>query len=132
MENPNWYWYAEEPEYRHRLMAMRKIKVIFNKATVNEGVFEFLITGLTESHENDELICEIESEGLAFHELGKIGYTHALSQEVFEVDYNNWVESGAEGDAPIQSINYWCEKIGLKPVPANNAYRSSSVWYYDV
>jgi len=58
---------------------MRKLKVIFNKGTEDEGVFEFLITKVTESHEADQLICEIESEGLAFNELGKIGYKHTLN-----------------------------------------------------
>jgi len=48
------------------MTSLRKIKVIFNKGTDNEGVFEFVITSVTETHDKDILTCEIESEGLAF------------------------------------------------------------------
>jgi len=33
------------------MVGMRKIKVIFNKGTTDEAVFEFLITRVTETHE---------------------------------------------------------------------------------
>ena len=69
-------------------MGMRKIKVIFNKATDYEKVFEFIITKVTKVHENDKPQCDVHCEGLAFHELGKIGYkiefsTDELSEESY-------------------------------------------------
>jgi len=48
------------------MTSLRKVKIIFNKGTINEAVFEFVITSVTETHERDILTCEIESEGLAF------------------------------------------------------------------
>jgi hypothetical protein len=38
---------------------MRKLKVTFNIGTVDEETFDFLITKITESHEDGKLICEI-------------------------------------------------------------------------
>ena len=58
---------------------LRKVKVIFNKGETEERVFEFLIIHVTENHENDILTCDVETEGLAFQELGKIGYKLNLS-----------------------------------------------------
>lgn len=53
-------------------------------------VFEFLITKITEEHESDHLMCNVECEGLAFHELGKIGYRYDLSQANVEYDYEKY------------------------------------------
>jgi hypothetical protein len=47
-------------------MGLRKLKVIFNKGTEFEEVFELVITKVEENHEKDITTCEIESEGLAF------------------------------------------------------------------
>jgi len=78
-ENPIWY----NTRNGNIAIDMRKIKVIFNKAEDSEAVFEFLITKVNESHSNGELICEISCDGLAFHELGKVGYKISLSSEDF-------------------------------------------------
>lgn len=56
------------------LASLRKIKVIFNKRTEDEEVFEFVILEVEESHEGFEKYCSVKCEGLAFHELGKQGY----------------------------------------------------------
>jgi hypothetical protein len=74
IENPNWYAKDE-----FMIVNLRKIKVILNKRTTDEAVFEFLIVEVTEEHEKDILTCNIKCQGLAFHELGKIGYKVALS-----------------------------------------------------
>jgi len=72
------------------MVNLRKIKVIFNKKMLNEKVFEFLVTKITEEHEKDHLLCKVECEGLAFHELGRRGYTYTLSFDDFDLDYKNW------------------------------------------
>ena len=85
-ENPIWY-----NVINGTLIAnMRKLKLIFNKRQENEKVFEFLIVKVTERHSQDQLFCDIEAEGLAYHELGKKGYKISLSAEEFELDYENW------------------------------------------
>jgi len=58
---------------------MHKLKVIFNKGTDVERVFEFLVIEVTHDHTADNVTLTVKSEGLAFHELGKIGYKISLS-----------------------------------------------------
>ena len=105
-ENPIWYTVRNG----NLIASLRKIKVIFNKGTADEEVFEFIINNIKESHEGYEKYCEVECGGLAFHELGKQGYEIVLSQEEFIADYKAW-EINQEGDAPINRINYWIDKV---------------------
>jgi len=73
---------------------MHKIKLIFNKKTEDEKVFEFLITEINESHNKDEIIYDISCEGLAFHELGKIGYKISLMPDDFLNEWEAWFKNG--------------------------------------
>ena len=63
IENPLWC----NTRNGNLLINMRKIKVIFNKTTPDEKVFDFIITKIKERHEDDELYCDVTCEGLAFH-----------------------------------------------------------------
>ena len=128
IENPNWYTIHDG----NLLAATRKVKVIFNKDTSDEAVFEFIILDVNEVHDNDILTCEVKCEGLAFHELGKIGYNYSLSQDTFYLDYKEWAESDNREPTqePIQNIDYWCKKINLKPLPDSNI--NPRQWYYKV
>ena len=90
---------------------MRKIKLIFDKHGTREKVFEFIILKTTERHESDQLFCDVECEGLAFHELGKIGYKLELSADEFELDHKNWEESDKTEDEPVATLQYWNNKI---------------------
>lgn len=110
IENPIWY------SYRDGLLMenLRKLKLIFNKGNkAQERVFEFVITKITETHSNGQLVCEVESEGLAFQELGKNGYKLSFSQDTFQLDYDKWWESEGrkDEDEPIASIDYWAKQI---------------------
>lgn len=108
-ENPIWY-----NKINGNLIAnMRKVKVIFNKATEDEKVFEFLIIKVTESHDAGELFCEVECEGLAFHELGKVGYKLTLNQDDFIEDWAEWADDAdhVASEEPKNNIQYWCDKI---------------------
>ena len=82
IENPIWY------TTRNGVLAasMRKLKVIFNKKQENEAVFEFIITKVTESHDRGQLMCKVESESLAFHELGHHGVTISLDGDDYVAD----------------------------------------------
>ena len=108
-ENPIWY-----NKINGNLIAnMRKVKVIFNKATEDEKVFEFLIIKVTESHDAGELFCEVECEGLAFHELGKVGYKLTLNQDDFIEEWAEWADDANHiaSEEPKNNIQYWCDKI---------------------
>jgi len=36
------------------------------------------------------LVCHVECEGLAFNELGKVGYKRSLSADEFNNEYYEW------------------------------------------
>ena len=107
--NPLWTFVVEG----HLVANMHKVKLIFNKATEDEEVYELLVVAVTQLHEQDNIKYTIECEGLAFHELGKLGYKISLSGEDFDDEYIKWFEQGmAEGqEAPRQTIQYWNDKI---------------------
>ena len=78
--NPAWSYILNG----HFTANMHKVKLILNKATEDEIVYEMLIVNVAQSHEKDQVKYDIKCEGLAFHELGKIGYKISLSSEEFE------------------------------------------------
>ena len=47
VENPNWY----DVKNDNIMVGLRKLKVIFNKLTEDEEVYEFVITNVKETHE---------------------------------------------------------------------------------
>lgn len=126
-ENPIWY----NTTNGNLMIGMRKIKVILNKRTEEEAVFEFLITKVTERHEANELYCDVECEGLAFHELGKIGYKINFSANTFSNDYEEWFNNKQGDSEPRQTIDYWNKKTDfLLPYDENNIIPGK--WYYKV
>lgn len=121
VENPIWYNVINGA----LIVNLRKLKVIFNKGESEEEVFEFVINEITETHTNGQLKCNVFAEGLAFQELGKVGYKISLLSQDYLDEYNEWYEKTVgEGedfdypseeakakDEPINNLNYWCEKI---------------------
>ena len=128
----------------------RKIKVILNKKIINsagelenentEEIYEFVVEKMTERHEEDQLYCDVVATGLAFYELGKIGYKISLSSEDFYADDLSWFkkEKDEEGrikitSQPIANIQYWVSKFLPKlenedDILDNNFL--SNTWYY--
>ena len=133
VENPAWY----NVRKGFIIANMRKIKVIFNKSTEDEYVLEFLITNVDETHENDQLYCEVKCEGLAFHELGKRGYKLSLTSDDYYMDDN--VAAWYDGDStyqttheePIANIQYWLNKF-ITPLPENSDDINPNTWYYEI
>lgn len=107
IDNPLWY----KIEQGHNIVNTRKIKVIFNKGKTNQGIFEFVINKITERHEDDQVIADIECEGLAFQELGKTGYKIVFNIDEFQAEYEEWIEGGRVGAEPRATIDYWAHKI---------------------
>ena len=151
VENPNWY----SVKSGQLIMGLRKLKIIFNKGSEDaieddderakirsSNVFELLITKVTETHEQDQLRCNIECEGLAFHELGKVGYKLDLSQDNFLLNKQEWDESSPQRwlkrdgtystEEPVENVQYWCEQCDLIRKPSNSSDMRSSQWYYDI
>ena len=129
-ENPIWY----NTRNGNIAIDMRKIKLIFNKESADEKVYEFLITKINERHSNDQLFCDVSCEGLAFHELGKIGYKVSLTPDDFyNDDYDwfkekQWTDSNGEihTEQPIANLQYWLNKF------LYTSYSSPNKWYYSI
>lgn len=125
VENPVWY----NVEQGIIITDLSKIKIIFCKHEEDEKVFEFLITKLEERHTDDNLYCKITCEGLAFHELGKIGYKVSLTAEDFyEEDKKLFSENGISAHPTLQ---YWLDHF-IKPWNDEEAVRHLNQWYYIV
>ena len=97
--------------------ALRKIKLIFKKGSNKPVIYEMLITKVSEKHSGFQLTCEVNCEGLAFHELGKIGYRIALQKDAYYNEYNEAFEAVPDEltqerpPLPINNIQYWNDKI---------------------
>ena len=79
-----------------------------------ERVFEFVLHSVQQVHEKDEVIYDIHGVGLAFEELGKIGYKISLNGDDYEEDYKYWFEhhlSDVNSEMPLANIQYWNDKI---------------------
>ena len=109
VENPIWYNVINGA----LIVNLRKLKLIFNKGEEGEEIFEFVISKVTETHTNGQLYCEVTAEGLAFQELGKVGYKISLKSQDFIDEYNEWYNSTDENKPaePKNNLNYWCDKI---------------------
>lgn len=108
IENPIWYNVINGA----LIVNLRKLKLIFNKGEEGkEEIFEFVISKVTETHTDGQLKCEVTAEGLAFQELGKVGYKISLLSEDFIEEYSQWAESDKTTPEPKNNLNYWCDKI---------------------
>lgn len=127
-ENPIWY----NTQNGNIAIDMRKIKVIFDDS--KDNVYEFLIVKVEERHTNDQLFCDVGCEGLAFHELGKVGYKISLVPDDFYNDDYDWSKEGSwkdvngvsHSEAPIANIQYWLNKF-LK-----TSSSSAAEWSYSI
>ena len=108
-ENPIWF----NVRNGNIISGMRKIKVIFNKKTDTEKVLEFIITSVNEEHEGYSKFCEVKCHGLAFHELGKQGYSINLSEDDFLEEYEIYNEAANKNNLtePKNNIDYWINKV---------------------
>ena len=134
------------------LVNTRKIKVILNKKFINnngelenndsEEIYEFVIDKITERHENDQLYCDVVGTGLAFYELGKIGYKISLSSDDFYADDLSWFneETDKNGnllfeEQPVANIQYWIDKFLTRLDDEDNILNNSFnnyKWYYTI
>ena len=131
-ENPVW----KNTRDGNIIEDMRKVKVTFNRTKEAEKTFEFLITDVTEKHENDQLYCEVNCEGMAFHELGKRGYDISLTSDDFYLENDQYFtrETDAHGSLkvgyqPKPTLSYWLNKF-LPERPNFNA--DPRTWYYKI
>lgn len=124
MENPRWV------DINNGVLAenTRVLKVFLQ--TGNETkVFPFVVDKITDSRDNNfSVYRKIEASGLAFAELGKVGYKLELSQETLTIerelnkDYNI-----------LPTINYWLDKVFPNKKDENgNIIEWLSPWCYEI
>lgn len=106
-KNPTWDIIKNEES----IVNTRKIKVILNKKTKEEEIYEFAINKVTQRHETDQLFYDVECTGLAFYELGKIGYKISLSSQTFYDEDLEWFNNGMQTEEPIANIQYWLNQF---------------------
>lgn len=134
IENIAWKYFHDNTDL---IEGMKKIKVVFNKATKDEKVYEFSIIKVTELHEDDSIYYDVECEGLAFSELSKRGYKIVLNQDTYENDpkviawYNNEDDAQSKYPEPIENIQYWLNQF-LEPFPQSDKYIYPNKWYYEL
>lgn len=107
IENPMWLHLENQPLEAN----MHKLKVVFNKGTEDEYVFEFLVVSVAHDHSNDNVDLNVKAEGLAFHELGKIGYKIALSETNYTLALEEWERDGLIAEQPLNNIQFWNDLV---------------------
>lgn len=142
-ENPIWYTTRNGMIMQN----LRKIKVIINKAEQYEKVYEFIINNVDETHSEKNVTCKVECDGLAFNELGKVGFKVSMSGDAFyDEDYDWFIKSkDSKGNLkvknqPFANLQYWANKC-LKMAPETDyewtyniisSSRLSGQWYYRI
>lgn len=107
IDNPMWLHLENQPLEAN----MHKLKVIFNKGTEDEQVLEFLVVSVAHDHTGDKVDINVKAEGLAFHELGKIGYKIALSETNYTLALDEWELNGLQEEQPLNNIQFWNDLV---------------------
>ena len=107
IDNPMWLHLENQPLEAN----MHKLKVIFNKGTEDEQVLEFLVVSVAHDHTGDKVDINVKAEGLAFHELGKIGYKIALSETNYTLALEEWELDGLKEEQPLNNIQFWNDLV---------------------
>ena len=123
IDNPMWLHLENQPLEAN----MHKLKIIFNKNTEDEKVLEFLVTEVTHDHQGDNIDISVKTEGLAFHELGKLGYKIALSEQNYLDALDEWEEDGFLVEQPLNNIQFWNDLVFKN---ANGDWKYN--WTYEI
>ena len=124
IDNPMWLHLENQPLEAN----LHKLKVVFNKGTADEKIFEFLVISVVHDHAQDSVMLTIKAEGLAFHELGKLGYKIALSETNYTNALDEWKKTGVANDtAPLNNIQFWNDLVFKN---SDGQYRWN--WTYEV
>ena len=70
-----------------------------------------VIVGVEERHDKDQLYCDVTCEGLAFHELGKVGYRISLNSEDYNEEDFEWFIGDQSTPEPRATLDYWNRKM---------------------
>lgn len=99
--NPRW----QDAENGILAENTRVLKVTIQFSENDQKTFPFIIDKITNKRDkNFSTYKEITGNGLAFSELGKIGYKLELNANTLETDF-------AKDNTTVATINYWLDKV---------------------
>ena len=108
-----------------------KVSIQFADDSVEDGyitkVFPFIIDKIVNRRDNSfGVYKEVTGNGLAFAELGKIGYKLELTADTLEIDF-------AKDSNTVANINYWLDKVfpNIRD-EAGNVIRWLTPWSYEI
>lgn len=108
-----------------------KVSIQFADDSVEDGyitkVFPFIIDKIVNRRDNSfGVYKEVTGNGLAFAELGKIGYKLELTADTLEIDF-------AKDSDTVANINYWLDKVfpNIRD-EAGNVIRWLTPWSYEI
>lgn len=108
-----------------------KVSIQFVDDSVEDGyttkVFPFIIDKIVNRRDHGfGVYKEVTGNGLAFAELGKVGYKLELTADTLEIDF-------AKDSSTIANINYWLDKVfpNIRD-EAGNVIRWLTPWSYEI
>lgn len=90
-------------------------------------IYPFIIDKIVDSRDdNFSVYKQVSANGLAFAELGKVGYKLELTQDILELEIE-------KDNTIVPTINYWLDKVFPNEKDANgNVKRWLTPWCYEV
>ena len=90
-------------------------------------IYPFIIDKIVDSRDdNFSVYKQVSANGLAFAELGKVGYKLELTQDILELEVE-------KDNTIVPTINYWLDKVFPSEKDANgNVKRWLTPWCYEV
>lgn len=121
--NPRW----SDAEKGILAQNTRILKVFVKYSEINTKVFPLIVDKITDRRDaNYSVYKEISASGLAFAELGKVGYKLDFTSQTIEDDY-------AKDNTIAPTINYWLDKVFPNEKDGNGkVIKWLSPWCYEI
>lgn len=120
--NPRW-----ENEASVILAENTHVLKVFIQQGDNLKVFPFIVDKITDRRDSHfSVFKEVEANGLAFSDLGKVGYKLELNSHTLESDYE-------KDKTVVATIDYWLDKVFPNTKDSNgNIISWNTPWCYEI
>ena len=120
--NPRW-----ENEASVILAENTHVLKVFIQQGGSLKVFPFIVDKITDRRDSHfSVFKEVEANGLAFSDLGKVGYKLELNSHTLESDYK-------EDNTVVATIDYWLDKVFPNTKDGNgNIVSWNTPWCYEI
>lgn len=110
MDNPRW-----EDINKGVLAENTRILKVFLKDEQKDKIkiYPFIVDKIIDKRDSHFAVYkEITCSGMAFSELGKVGYKLELNQEIFDIDQKTLRDTNPEkADKMLPTLDYWLDKV---------------------